>query len=220
MIHARSRGFSLARAAQIRFRSKYAFYDLVLETPTHPREPIEASLMKEDEKKQLKKESGATFEGAYSLDNMTAEEKIARVFGGRIRGDRRESSSRMNVGKPRVIAGVQVPAKPVEPDNCCMSGCINCVWEMYNDDVKDWNTKRKKAAAEMVKRGGIWPADFHPPVRYLKKENLPQSVRQSAEARKPADEEWGNVPVSIRVFAEMERKKKLQKQKREQNATP
>lgn len=178
-------------AAHAAARGKYDFYDLVLQTQ---RNPVAAKPQ-------------SSFEGAYSLDELSSEERIARVFGGRIRGDARESSSRFDVGEPRVIAGVKVPAKPVEPNNCCMSGCINCVWEVYNDDVKDWNEKRKEAAHKLSQRGGVWPADFDPPVRFLKPENIPGGKE---DAKK--DDEWANVPVSIRVFAEMERKKKLQKQ--------
>ncbi|SGZ52028.1 CIC11C00000000417 [Sungouiella intermedia] len=212
-----TRSFS---AVSRRWSSKYKFYDLLLETATHPQEPIEALLMTSKELKELKKTTKTTFEGNYKLDDMTAEEKIARVFGGRIAGETRQSSSRMNVGEPRMIAGVEVPDKPGEPDNCCMSGCINCVWEMYNDDVKDWNRKRKEAAEKLVQKGGVWPADFHPPVQYLEKQNLPASLANLAtEARKVEEREsWGNVPVLIKVFAEMEKRmrEKRKQQQRQQ----
>lgn len=197
--------------------NKYKYYDLILETATHPKEPIEALLMSEKDLKQLKKETKTSFEGKYKLDEMTAEEKIARVFGGRIKGETRQSSSRMNVGQPRVIAGVSVPDKPTEPDNCCMSGCINCVWEMYNDDIKDWNAKRKEAALKLIEKGGVWPEDFHPPVQFLEPQNLPESLAQKAKtSRKELEKEsWGNVPVLIKVFAEMEKKMKERKKARQ-----
>lgn len=190
--------------------NKYQFYDLVLETPTHPIQPLEASLMKSLELKELKKSSGITFEGNYSTDGLSPEERIRKVFGGRIKGETRELSSRLNRGEPRTIAGVLVPDKPPEPDNCCMSGCINCVWELFNEDVKEWNAKRKEAALKLKERGGVWPADFHPPVKYLSEENLPGNVKK-VETQPKEEETWGNVPVTIRVFAEMERKMKLKK---------
>lgn len=201
----------------------YSFYDLVCRTPTHPREPIEAMLMSERALKQLKKNTKTTFEGNYAIDSsISPEEKIAKVFGGRIKGESPQSSSRVNVGEPRVIAGITVPDKPIEPDNCCMSGCINCVWELFNDDIKHWDKKRKEAAEHLKVKGGKWPENFHAPVKYLDKSNLPDSM---ANTDKPVDEEggngdvWGDVPVSIKVFVETEKKMKAKKRRRAQAAT-
>lgn len=199
--------------------TKFSFYDLVLRTPSHPREPLEVLLMTPKELTKLKGRTKTTFEGNYTLDELSPEDRIARVFGGRIKGEERQSSSRREMGQPRMIAGVNVPDKPKEPDNCCMSGCINCVWELFNDDLKDWNEKRKTAAENMKKNGGVWPADFHPPVKFLNPENIPQETKQEAQKRpskSDADEAWGNVPVSIRVFAQTEKRlksKQHQKQK-------
>lgn len=47
------------------------------------------------------------------------------------------------------IAGVLVPPRPTEPDNCCMSGCVNCVWDMYRDEMEEWATKSAEARARM-----------------------------------------------------------------------
>ncbi|USP73921.1 hypothetical protein yc1106_01195 [Curvularia clavata] len=47
------------------------------------------------------------------------------------------------------IAGVLVPPRPEEPDNCCMSGCVNCVWDMYRDEMEEWAEKQAQARAAM-----------------------------------------------------------------------
>lgn len=47
------------------------------------------------------------------------------------------------------IAGVLVPPRPEEPDNCCMSGCVNCVWDMYRDEMEEWADKQAQARAAM-----------------------------------------------------------------------
>ncbi|EGV61831.1 hypothetical protein PSN45_000515 [Yamadazyma tenuis] len=203
-----------------RFMStKYKFYDLVVATPTRPQQPIEASLMKAKDLRKLRAATKVTFEGKYTLDE-SPQERIEKIFGGRIRGDTRTSSSRLTRGQPRNIAGVMVPDKPPEPDNCCMSGCINCVWEMYRDDVKEWNEKRFEAAAKINEQGGdfIWPHDFHPPVQHLGESHIPEEFKEqkkdgSAEGRD--DDTWSNVPVAIRVFAEAEKKIKARKKQRE-----
>lgn len=199
--------------------SSFDFYDLVVNTPRNPTHPIEASLMSDRDLRDLKKMTKTTYTGNYALDEtLTPEERIAKVFGGRIKGEAPRSSSRVDRGEPRNIAGVIVPEKPLEPDNCCMSGCINCVWELYNDDVKEWNLQRKKAADMLAKKGGRWPEGFYPPVLRLKKDNLPLSLVERREKggikegkMLEEEESWGNVPVAIRVFAEMEKKMKAKK---------
>ncbi|RDL41863.1 Uncharacterized protein BP5553_01842 [Venustampulla echinocandica] len=42
------------------------------------------------------------------------------------------------------VAGVWVPPRPDEPDNCCMSGCVNCVWDRYRDELEEWAAARKE----------------------------------------------------------------------------
>lgn len=184
---------------------KYGFYDLVM-TGSH-RSALE------DLPSSLQQDSNA------DSKELTAEERIAKVFGGRIKGEDRVSSSRVSMGEPRIIAGVKVPDKPQEPDNCCMSGCINCVWEIYNDDIKDWEAKRRSAAKNLVQKGGVWPADFHPPVKLLRPENLPESLRGHESAASKIDDAWTKVPVEMRVFAELEKKIKGRKRVSQPSST-
>lgn len=40
-------------------------------------------------------------------------------------------------------------ARPPEPDNCCMSGCVNCVWDAYREEVEEWAAARKKCEAPL-----------------------------------------------------------------------
>ncbi|KAL1588988.1 hypothetical protein WHR41_02260 [Cladosporium halotolerans] len=47
------------------------------------------------------------------------------------------------------IAGVLVPPRPDEPDNCCMSGCVNCVWDRYRDELEEWAAASKEARQKM-----------------------------------------------------------------------
>ncbi|MCJ1412719.1 hypothetical protein MMC19_006817 [Ptychographa xylographoides] len=85
----------------------------------------------------------------------TREQNIAKarvVFGSRLAGPaarRREIDA-----KSTTIAGVLVPQRPQEPDNCCMSGCVNCVWDIYRDDIEEWAAKSREARMkEMMAKG-------------------------------------------------------------------
>ncbi|MCJ1415735.1 hypothetical protein MMC32_002067 [Xylographa parallela] len=77
--------------------------------------------------------------------------KARVVFGSRLVGParRREIES-----KSTNIAGILVPPQPQEPDNCCMSGCVNCVWDLYRDDVEEWAAKSREARMKEVQARG------------------------------------------------------------------
>ncbi|KIY01183.1 uncharacterized protein Z520_02735 [Fonsecaea multimorphosa CBS 102226] len=80
-------------------------------------------------------------------------ERARKVFGS-IRGsgyERRTSSTPDSTW--RTINGVAVPPKPAEPDNCCMSGCVHCVWDDYRDDVEEWAARVHEAQSKAPRRG-------------------------------------------------------------------
>lgn len=49
-----------------------------------------------------------------------------------------------------MVAGVLVPPKPEEPDNCCMSGCVNCIWDTYRDEMETWAAANAEAEARLA----------------------------------------------------------------------
>lgn len=118
-----------------------------------------------------------TFEGNSHKIVGTDEERMIKVFGGRLKGDALKSTSRMIRGGEMMIAGVKVPAKPIAPDNCCMSGCVNCVWERYNEDVREWREKRADAIQNIKHTTDVWPANWDPPLVKLDSKNVPATLK-------------------------------------------
>ncbi|KAF2730792.1 hypothetical protein EJ04DRAFT_567393 [Polyplosphaeria fusca] len=72
-------------------------------------------------------------------------QKARVVFGSRLAGPIERKAD--IEAQSRSIAGIMVPPKPIEPDNCCMSGCVNCVWDLYRDEMEEWAAKSTEARA-------------------------------------------------------------------------
>jgi hypothetical protein len=81
------------------------------------------------------------------------EETLAKariVFGSS--GSSRRSNKDAIALASKEIAGIKVPPKPKEPtgDDCCMSGCVNCVWDIYREEFEEWSAAAKSARERMV----------------------------------------------------------------------
>lgn len=76
----------------------------------------------------------------------SGEAKARVVFGASLSGPAERAERLAAIRKnSRLIAGVMVPPRPEEPDNCCMSGCVNCVWDRYRDEIEWWATANAEA---------------------------------------------------------------------------
>ena len=79
---------------------------------------------------------------------QTKEDRARIVFGSRLAGSSYEGSTSDTPDATwRTINGVPVPPRPAEPDNCCMSGCVHCVWDDYRDEVEGWAVRLRQAQA-------------------------------------------------------------------------
>ncbi|MCJ1310774.1 hypothetical protein MMC25_004441 [Agyrium rufum] len=80
-------------------------------------------------------------------------EKARIVFGSRLAGP--AERQRFKEAGGTMIGGILVPPCPEEPDNCCMSGCVNCVWEVYRDDMEEFVQMRAEGNRRLLmQRGG------------------------------------------------------------------
>lgn len=87
-------------------------------------------------------------------NNETAtstQEKAKVIFGTRLAGpvERAQRLAQMRA-RSRLVAGVRVPPKPEEPDNCCMSGCVNCVWDLFRDEMEEWALANDEAERRLA----------------------------------------------------------------------
>jgi hypothetical protein len=143
-------------------------------------------------------------------EEIAAKAKI--VFGSRLAGpaERRETKAR----EASMIAGVMVPPKPEEPDNCCMSGCVNCVWDVYRDDLEEYVAASKKADAasrrqrakgmDISMEGDGGGSELTSPI--------------ATPVNEFSDELFKGVPVGIREF--MKTEKRLKEKHLQQDTRP
>ncbi|KAK7180259.1 hypothetical protein DPSP01_009418 [Paraphaeosphaeria sporulosa] len=113
------------------------------------------------------------------------------------------------------IAGVIVPPKPEEPDNCCMSGCVNCVWDMYRDEMEEWAAKSTEARARMQAQrergqgsGSIIAGKDTPTHIATSMDDDGGGSETNWVAPASQDALFDNIPVGIREFMRTEKKLK------------
>jgi hypothetical protein len=100
--------------------------------------------------------------------------------------------------KSVLIAGVWVPSRPGEPDNCCMSGCVNCVWDQYRDELEEWAAARKEADVALRKEKGL--------EKGKRRRKHGQEVSGTGlETDFTGEELFSGVPVGIREFMKQEK---------------
>jgi hypothetical protein len=124
------------------------------------------------------------------------------------------------------VAGVLVPPRPEEPDNCCMSGCVNCVWDMYRDEMEEWAERsvQARAAMQAQRKEGKGTGSM------VAGEGMPGHVATSMDDDGGGSEtNWNgglddtekeklfdDIPVGIREFMRTEKKLKLAQKKAEE----
>lgn len=171
------------------------------------RKPPKAKQVTADQ--PTKKKPGRKPKTATTSAPTTAEERARIVFGTRLAGpEDRAAHISTKKNQSTYIAGVLVPPQPTEPDNCCMSGCVNCVWELFREDMEEYKTKRAEAEQRLSQSAGSMDADGGGSESNW---TPPQGVqlKDSKIAKDMWDDDiFKNVPVGIREFMKQEKKLK------------
>jgi hypothetical protein len=122
----------------------------------------------------------------------------------------------------RTVNGVPVPPRPEEPDNCCMSGCVHCVWDDYRDEVERWAVRLRQAQARAHGMG----MDGSPKVGMSRPELADASASMdddgggsealwdSASTVTPGEDLFRDIPVGIREFMATEKRLRDRKKNR------
>ncbi|OCK76640.1 hypothetical protein K432DRAFT_305931 [Lepidopterella palustris CBS 459.81] len=150
-----------------------------------------------------------------SLPKIQKEETLQKariVFGSRLAGPA-ERRAEIQAAS-RNYAGVMVPPRPSEPDNCCMSGCVNCVWDVYREELEEWAAKSAEArAALQAKR-----ASGQDTGSMLAEKDAQQHVATSTNVGDGSEANWTStlgtgqenlfehIPVGIREFMRTEKR--------------
>ena len=160
-------------------------------------------------------------------DNRIARARV--IFGSRLAGpaQRREEIERQSTK----IAGVLVPPRPEEPDNCCMSGCVSCVWDRYRDEMEEWAAKTTEARRRLSSNHEVDAATgAQRPAATLNTSTAPLAATSMDDdgggslanweptppgEQTPVEDLFGGIPVGIREFMRIEKvlREKRAKQK-------
>ncbi|SPO07491.1 uncharacterized protein DNG_10185 [Cephalotrichum gorgonifer] len=138
----------------------------------------------------------------------TPEARARIIFGSSLAGPARRADLR---SKSTLVAGVLVPPKPEEPDHCCMSGCVNCVWDQYREDMEEHLVASAEADKRLREREG--DEEEAPESMSIDDDGGGSETNWSVEPQKLATDFWDEelykgIPVGIREFMKSEKRLK------------
>ncbi|KAK4068363.1 uncharacterized protein Triagg1_7302 [Trichoderma aggressivum f. europaeum] len=184
-----------------------AYYQAIFENPTlysPPRSLKKAPSSTSTDTTQKPQDAiSKTFPTLPPEETQTPEARARVIFGSRLLGPAEEADRlAKKKAKSTYIAGILIPPRPEEPDNCCMSGCVNCVWDRYREDLEEWSATKAEAKARLKAGGRTMDAD---------------GGRSDAAWELTKDrwdeEAFQNVPVGIREFMKQEKRLKERHQR-------
>lgn len=103
------------------------------------------------------------------------------------------------------IEGVRIPKKPSQPspEECCMSGCVNCTYDIYADDLASYLSAAPKTASELEAKGvdiSRWPTDLK---GFAGAKAATSQADAELEAERAADKLVSDLDPTMRAFLEV-----------------
>ncbi|KAG5915490.1 hypothetical protein E4U42_008024 [Claviceps africana] len=139
----------------------------------------------------------------------TPQEKARIIFGSRLLGPAEQADKlALKEARSTYVAGVLVPPQPEEPDNCCMSGCVNCVWDRFREDMEEWSAKKHEAQARASQAAGAEVKDADGHGRSSGTSPLASGGNDQTARDNWDDEVYRGVPVGFREFMKQEKRLK------------
>lgn len=192
---------------------------MILNTPSpyHGHAPVERSTEAQPEAQPQSQPEDKPAPTTMA-EAQTPQERMAIVFGTRLAGPGRQSRYNPGEAPPveqwRKINGIPIPPRPEEPENCCMSGCVNCVWDGFRDEMEEWavivaNAKAKGGSGSAV-TGAPGSADSPPS---LSMDDDGGGSETNWPAPKQDEDLFSDIPVGIREFMKTEKKLKIKHEK-------
>ncbi|CDM26822.1 hypothetical protein DTO013E5_6984 [Penicillium roqueforti] len=157
---------------------------------------------------------------ASTVAPQSPQERMAIVFGSPLTGPGR--TSRYNPGEAppesmwKTINGVPIPPQPEEPDNCCMSGCVHCVWDDFRDEMEDWASRITMAKAKGGPEKGTRDMRWAPRAEVRAASGSMDDDGGGSETNwtlpSEHDDLFSNIPVGIREFMKTEKRLRVKRQ--------
>lgn len=100
-----------------------------------------------------------------------------------------------------------------------MSGCVNCVWDQYRDDLEEWAEKRGEADRRLAMQGGVGLGEGS----RRDAGDVPAHVASSMDDdgggsetnwSVPTGDLFADIPVGIKEFMRTEKRLKERKKKK------
>ncbi|CAK7270368.1 hypothetical protein SEPCBS119000_004053 [Sporothrix epigloea] len=136
-------------------------------------------------------------------EKKTVQERAALVFGSRLAGPMERANRLAEIrNRSTRIAGVLVPPKPKEPENCCMSGCVNCVWDRFRDEMEEWASANAEATQRLqAQEGGVMAGmkDSQPVVGAPESTQAPASSTSMDDDGGGSNTNWSSVDAKLAV---------------------
>lgn len=173
----------------------YQFYDLLAKQPRSSFDPSQFS---------------------FNNGHLSSSDRVKKLFGQLgSRQDRRLEAQRHAIS----IAGLKLSPRPLQPTNCCMSGCVNCVWELYKDELAEWKEKRAEIKRKLLfeQRDLEWPVQVLGPEPEGRQSGHTAGDRAKLEAKIEADKNADDdLDVGIKAFLKMEKRLKANRKATQQ----